>query len=68
MTEQNARPLVGGIVLGGAAILTVIAILCWTGVLPVDHGARPWITLALGLAAAGDAMVGFYFLTRSRES
>ena len=68
MTGVDNRPLIGGIVLGGAGILALLAVLCWTGVLPVDHGARPMITLALGVAAAADAAVGLFFLTRSRQS
>lgn len=68
MTGDNNRPLIGGIVLGGAGILALLAVLCWTGVLPVDHGARAVITLALGVAAAADAVVGLIFLTRSRQS
>ena len=67
MTDDNNRPLVGGIVLGGAGILALLAVLCWTGVLPVDHGARRMITLGLGVAAAADAVVGLILLTRSRH-
>ena len=64
--RQRSAHLTGVIVLGGAVILGVIAVLCWTGVLPVDHGARVWIVLALGIAAAADAVIGLVFLSRSR--
>ena len=67
MATQNNRALIGGIVLGGALILAIIAILCWTGVLPVDHGARLWIVLALGIAAAADAVIGLFFLAKARQ-
>ena len=67
MTDDN-RPLIGGIVLAAAAVLALLAILCWTEVLPVDHSARRMMTLALAVAAAADAAVGVFFLTRSRAS
>jgi hypothetical protein len=67
MTDDN-RPLIGGIVLAGAIVLGLLAVLCWTGVLPVDHGARTTISLALGIAAVADLLVGVFFLTRSRQS
>ena len=68
MNTQDNRPLVGGIVLGGAVILGLLAVLCWTGVLPVDHGARVTVSLALGIAAFADTLVGVFFLTKSRQS
>ena len=68
MTSEDHRPLVGSVVLGGAFILALLAVLCWTGVLPVNHEARAMVTLGLGLAAAADAVVGLIFLTRSRQS
>lgn len=67
MPDDN-RPLIGGIVLGASVVLGLLAILCWTEVLPVDHGARSMMTLALGVAAVADAAVGVFFLTRSRPS
>ncbi len=68
MAASDQHALVGKIVLMGAVILGLLATLCWTGALPVDHGARKIVAVALGLAAAADAMIGFFFLTRSRQS
>jgi len=65
---EDTRPLIGGIVLAAAAILGLLAILSWTEVLPVDHGARGMMTLAFAIAAVADAAVGVFFLTRSRPS
>jgi len=65
---EDTRPLIGGIVLGAAVVLGLLAILCWTEVLPVDHGARRMMTFAFGVAAVADAAVGVFFLTRSRPS
>ena len=67
MAEDN-RPLIGRIVLGASLILALLAVLCWTSVLPVEHGARRMMTLAFAIAAATDAAVGVFFLTRSRSS
>jgi hypothetical protein len=66
-TSYDNRPLVGRVVLGGAAIMAVLAILCWTRVLPVDEGARPMVALGLAIASAADAVVGLIFL-KSRQS
>jgi hypothetical protein len=68
MPDDNNRRLIGGIVLAGAVVLGLLALLCGTGVLPVDHGARSMITLAFGIAAAADAAVGLFFLTRTDRS
>ena len=68
MTAQDNRPLIGGIVLGGAAVLGLLAVLCWIGVLPVADGARTPISVTFAIAAVADAAVGWIFLTRSRRS
>jgi hypothetical protein len=67
MTTSDNRPLVGGIVLASSVVLALLAVLCWTGVLPVGHDRRMTVTLAFGLAAVADAAVGLMFLTRSRQ-
>ena len=66
--DDANNPLIAGIILGGAFILGVIAILCWTNVIFIDHGQRQTIAFAFGLAAAGDLLVGLYFLTRARHA
>ncbi len=67
MANEN-RALVGRILLAGALVLGVLAVLCWTGALPVDEGARAVLAMALGVSALADAAIGVFFLTRSRES
>jgi hypothetical protein len=68
MTSSENRPLVGGIVLASSAVLALLAVLCWSGVLPVGHDRRTTVSMAFGLAAVADAAVGLMFLTRSRQS
>ena len=57
--------LVGRILLVGAALLAILGVLCWIGVLPIDPGARTVLALAFGIAAVADALIGVFFLTRS---
>ena len=68
MADDANKPLIGGIILSGALILGILAILCWSGVIFVDHGQRQTLAIAFGLAAAGDLLVGLYFLTRARKA
>ena len=67
MADTN-RALVGRILVASAVVLTVLAVLCWTGVLPVDPRARGVLGAALGAAALADATIGIIFVTRSRQS
>jgi len=67
MADDN-RGLVGRVLLGGAAVLAVLAALCWTGQLPVDPRARTVLSAALGVSALADGVIGFVFLTKSRQS
>ena len=62
------RSLVARILLIGAAVLMLLGVLCWTGILPVDPGARRVLALAFGIAAAGDGLIGVIFLTKARDS
>ena len=64
--EDRDRALIGRILLIGAAVLALIALLCWTGTLPIDPGARYVMTLAFGIAAFADALLGVYFVSKVR--
>ena len=66
MADDN-RALVGRILLAGAVVLALLAVLCWSGVLPVDPRARMVLASALGISALADGMIGFIFLTKSRQ-
>jgi hypothetical protein len=59
------RALVARVLLCGAVVLAVVAVLCWTGQLPVDPRARGVLATALGVSAVADAVIGFVFLTKS---
>ena len=66
MALENAR-LVARILAIGAVVLALLAVLCWTGVLPIDHGARKVLTLAFAIAAAGDALMAVLLFSKSRS-
>ena len=63
--DQGSRVLVGRVLLIGAAVLGVIGLLCWSGMLPVEPGARRVLTLAFAIAAVADGLIGAFFLARS---
>jgi hypothetical protein len=63
MNDGN-RVLVGRILLIGAGVLATLGLLCWTGTLPIDPGARRVMALAFAIAAVFDALIGVFFLTK----
>ena len=63
--EAADRALVGRVLLIGAGVLALLGVLCWTGTLPIDPGARRVMTLAFAIAAVADALIGVFFLTRT---
>ena len=65
--DNGNRGLVGRVLLIGAAVLAVIGLLCWTGTLPIDPGARRVMTLAFAIAAVADALIGVFFLTTRHQ-
>jgi hypothetical protein len=67
VADDNRR-LVGRILIGGAVVLALLAVLCWSGRIPVDPRARVVLAAALAASAAVDAVIGFIFLARSRQS
>ena len=66
MAGENGR-LVARILLIGAGVLGILAALCWTGVLPIDHGAKNVMTLAFALAAVGDALMAVILMFKSQS-
>ena len=65
MMDKGNRDLVGRVLLIGAVVLAMLGLLCWTGTLPIDPGARRVMTLAFAIAAVFDGLIGMFFLTRS---
>ena len=61
----NQRAVVGKALLASAMLLGVAGLAVLAGSIPVEDSARKLVATALLVAAAGDVMVAFYFLTRS---
>ena len=62
---NNRKRMVGRILLMGAAVFGVFAILFWAGAVPVDDRTRGLLALAFGMIAVGDGLVGLILVTRS---
>ena len=62
------RRLVARILLAGAVVFFLLAALSWTGILPIEPGARRLIVLSFGICAIADALIGFVLWSRSHSS
>jgi heme A synthase len=62
--EQRAkRRVVGMVLLGSAVMMTVVALLAYSGVFEVTSGAERTIAVVLGAVAIVDFAMALYFLT-----
>jgi heme A synthase len=62
--EQRAkRRVVGMVLLGSAVMMTVVALLAYSGVFEVTSGAERTIAMVLGAVAIVDFAMALYFLT-----
>ena len=64
---DDHRPLVVRVLFVGAGVLGLLAVLSGTGALPIEHGARRVMTLAFGIAAAGDALMALVLWLKSNS-
>ena len=60
--------LVGTILMISAAVLGVLAMLTYTGVVPLSEESRPMGALIVGLAAVADFGVGVMFFRMGQSS
>ena len=68
MTSESAnRQLVAKILLLSAVIFGILAILSWSGTLPIEAGAHNLFALAFGICAVLDALIGLILWTRSHS-
>lgn len=67
-TPSRARRIVGLALLGGAALLVVVAALFYTGVIPVAGEMRGVAAGAVGAAALVDGLVGLRFLLSASQT
>jgi hypothetical protein len=52
----------------GAALLAVLAVLMYTGVVPLAEGTRVFAALAVGIAAFVDFAIGLWFFRMAQSS
>ena len=58
----RVRAVVGKVLLASAVLMLGVAGAVWTGMIPLDAGIRPYVTVAFGLAGAVDGVLGLRFL------
>jgi hypothetical protein len=66
-SAASNRLLVAKILLFSAVIFGILAILSWSGTLPIDAGARTLFALAFGICAVLDGLIGLILWTRSHS-
>jgi len=66
--HTGSRRIVGFTLLGSAAVLVVVAALIYTGVFGIAEESRGIVAGAMGLAAALDLVLAFYFIVSGSSS
>ena len=61
--QRGKRRVVGMIMMGSAIMMTVVALLAYSGVFEVTDGAERTIAMVLGAVAIVDFAMALYFLT-----
>ena len=67
LRRATAQRGVGMAMLGSTIALLIIALLSWTGVLPVGEDVRGWTAGGMAVAAAIDGVIGLHFLRASSQ-
>ena len=62
---DSNRALVGRILLLSGGFLGIVALVLWSGALPVDDRMRELFTVGLAVCALSEALVGMFLLMRS---
>jgi len=66
--QARARRIVGLALLASAFAIALVAVLIFTGVIPVDPTVRGLVAGAMGVAAFLDALIGLRFLLNASTS
>jgi hypothetical protein len=64
-TAQQQR-VVGRALIASAAIMFLLGVAFWNGLLRLDESIRPLITMALAIIGVLDLAIGLFFLRRAR--
>ena len=71
MPEQlspDRQPVVAFAMMFSAIALTALALLIYTGVVPIPEETRPIAALVVGVAAFADLVIGVWFFRRGQSS
>lgn len=68
MAKSSSQKRVAGLALFASSIVTVlVAILIWTGVIPIAEDVRPLIAGVVAIVAVVDVFIGWRFLMAAAE-
>ena len=66
--RPDTRPMIAIILFGSAITLFALAVLIYSGVLPLGPEVRVTAALVVGAAAFGDLLVALWFFRKSQSS
>ena len=66
--SPDKQPIVAFAMMFSAIALTALALLIYTGVVPIPEETRPIAALVVGVAAFADLVIGIWFFRRGQSS
>ena len=66
--SPDRQPVVAFAMMFSAIALTALALLIYTGVVPIPEETRPIAALVVGVAAFADLAIGIWFFRRGQSS
>jgi hypothetical protein len=66
--SPDRQPVVAFAMMFSAIALTALALLIYTGVVPIPEETRPIAALVVGMAAFADLVIGIWFFRRGQSS
>jgi hypothetical protein len=67
-TRPDTRPLIAVILFGSAITLFALAVLIYSGVVPLGPDVRMTAAMVVGAAAFGDLLVALWFFRKSQSA
>jgi hypothetical protein len=67
-TRANATPMLALVMFASALTLVAVAVLIYTGVVPLGEEIRVLVSVAVGVAAFADFLVAIWFFRKSHSS
>jgi hypothetical protein len=66
--QNNSKRVIALALMFSAVLLAVLAVLIYTGVVPLAEGTRFFAALAVGIAAFADFVIGLWFFRMAQSS